>query len=641
MKQEMTCIDLFSIIIELNNSNNSIIGAKILKIYSIDSNTIRVNLHLKNRNKLNLIIDCGHRFYVSNRYQNSNKVPNSFSMFLRKHIMNGYIQSLEQINFDRIIKICIKRKEEIKYLILEMFSKGNIILLNSNYNIIHSLKSIIDFNYNKYNILDSQKENPLNIEEQKFIKILNEKKNIEFTLSEIFSFGKIYTKEILYNIKNIDNENPSMEDIKKIYSSMNELLMNIKNNNLNPQIIIDNKGNYIDVIPIFLNIYKEYNSNKYINFYDALDTFFDKINNKQKEYLIDSKENVYERRLKKQEDILKKYEFEAKKNILKANIIYSNFILIENTIKNINYFISTKLNKELILKKIDKKLKSITINDTTINFILEGEYISINLLKNINQNANEYYNLSKKYTKKIIGAKDAIHNTKKLLQNKNKKIKNKKFIINYKKYWYEKYRWFISSEDILIIGGRNSDDNDEIFKKYIEKRDIIFHTDTPGSPLVVLKSNGKTFTEKTLLEASIFCVSYSNSWKQKLASSDCYWIHSNQISKTPESGEYIKKGSFIIRGKKNYFNNIKLELAIGIQIEDYTRVIGGPIDSIKNKCKIYYKIIPGKYNLNDISKKLYKLFQNHILDKKFLKEIASPEKISLFIPSGETDVIEN
>ena len=306
-------------------------------------------------------------------------------------------------------------------------------------------------------------------------------------------------------------------------------------------------------------------------------------------------------------------------------------------VKKINF------NEDLFYKDVDvkKKIKSITKNNNFINFILEEEYISINILKNINQNANEYYNLSKKYIKKINGAKEAISNTIKLIQNQNKTKKNNKIIINYKKYWYEKYRWFISSEEILVIGGRNSDDNDEIFKKYIEKKDIIFHTDTPGSPLVIIKSNGKTITEKTMLETSIFCVSYSSSWKQKLASSDCYWIYPSQISKTPESGEYIKKGSFIIRGIKNYYYNIKLELSIGIQLEKSTRVIGGPTDSIKNKCKVYYKIIPGKYNSNDTSKKLYKLFQNNILDKKFLKEIASPEKISLFIPSGETDIINN
>lgn len=49
MKQEMTCIDIKSIIIEMTNNDTSLLNAKILKIYSVDSNTIRIHLYLQSK----------------------------------------------------------------------------------------------------------------------------------------------------------------------------------------------------------------------------------------------------------------------------------------------------------------------------------------------------------------------------------------------------------------------------------------------------------------------------------------------------------------------------------------------------------------------------------------------------------------
>nr|WP_269848828.1 NFACT RNA binding domain-containing protein [Methanosarcina horonobensis] len=77
----------------------------------------------------------------------------------------------------------------------------------------------------------------------------------------------------------------------------------------------------------------------------------------------------------------------------------------------------------------------------------------------------------------------------------------------------------------------------------MEKRDIVFHTQTPGAPLTVVKTGGEEVPESTLQEAAQFAVSYSSLWKAGQFSGDCYWIKSEQVTKTPESGEYLKKRS--------------------------------------------------------------------------------------------------
>jgi len=67
------------------------------------------------------------------------------------------------------------------------------------------------------------------------------------------------------------------------------------------------------------------------------------------------------------------------------------------------------------------------------------------------------------------------------------------------------------------------------------------HTDAPGAPLTVIKTEGEEVPQRTLLEAAQFAVSYSSIWKAGLAAGDCYLIGGDQVTKTPEHGEFLKK----------------------------------------------------------------------------------------------------
>lgn len=52
---------------------------------------------------------------------------------------------------------------------------------------------------------------------------------------------------------------------------------------------------------------------------------------------------------------------------------------------------------------------------------------------------------------------------------------------------------------------------------------------------------------------------HSRAWDSKVIT-DVYWVHADQVSKTPPTGLYISTGSFIIRGKRNFITPNKLEL---------------------------------------------------------------------------------
>ncbi len=214
----------------------------------------------------------------------------------------------------------------------------------------------------------------------------------------------------------------------------------------------------------------------------------------------------------------------------------------------------------------------------------------------------------------------------------------RKLLASRKKHWYDRFRWFVSSDGFLVVGGRDVDTNEEVFKKYMEKRDIVFHTQTPGAPLTVIKTGGEEVPESTLQEAAQFSVSYSSLWKAGHFSGDCYWVKAEQVTKTPESGEYVKKGAFIIRGERNYFKDVPLGIAVGLELKGETRVIGGPASAVRKQGDYILEVVPGTFNQNDISKKIYRIYADELNDPRFVKQIASPDLVAMMIPPGESDL---
>ncbi len=233
--------------------------------------------------------------------------------------------------------------------------------------------------------------------------------------------------------------------------------------------------------------------------------------------------------------------------------------------------------------------------------------LKIYLNKSIEENAGIYFDISKKSRKKIKGAEETIEKSKKKLNKlKLKEIKEKKeeITVKRKKEWYEKFRWFHSSEGFLVIGGRDATSNEVLIKKHVTENDIVFHAEMSGSPFFVIKTENKKPSNITLEETAIATASYSRAWKLGINSVDVFYVKPKQVSKEAESGEYMSKGSFMIRGKKEIMHP-KLELAIGIK---ENIILGGPINAIKKNSDKFFILNIGKDKSSDIAKFLKKEF---------------------------------
>ncbi|RCN23795.1 hypothetical protein ANCCAN_30517, partial [Ancylostoma caninum] len=131
--------------------------------------------------------------------------------------------------------------------------------------------------------------------------------------------------------------------------------------------------------------------------------------------------------------------------------------------------------------------------------------------------------------------------------------------------WFEKFIWFISSERYMVITGRDATQNELLVKKYLRKDDIYVHADAHGAASVVIrnKQGGGDIPPKTLTEAAQMAVCCTKAWGSQISSSS-WWVYAWQVSKVAKSGEYLTKGSFVIRGKKNFLPSCPLVLGFGI-----------------------------------------------------------------------------
>ncbi|CQR25565.1 fibronectin/fibrinogen binding protein [Streptococcus varani] len=117
------------------------------------------------------------------------KTPNTFTMILRKYLQGAKIESLKQIENDRILEIAVSNKDEIgdqiqATLVVEIMGKhSNIILVDKSENrIIEAIKHV-GFSQNSYRTIlpgstyiyppQSEARNPFSIKEEKLFELLN------------------------------------------------------------------------------------------------------------------------------------------------------------------------------------------------------------------------------------------------------------------------------------------------------------------------------------------------------------------------------------------------------------------------------------------------------------------------------------
>ena len=633
MKKAMSNVDVAAVVDELKSR---LIGGFVGKAYQQSSDKIWLIVQSPKEGRLNLLLQAGKRVYITRQPRPASKTPPQFPTMLRIHLSGGRITDIKQHDFDRVLEITVERGGSPNYLVIELFPKGSMILLDQSRRILTVLLKLLyrgrRMAAGEEYLYRMNQPDPRTISMEALSGLLTSSdQDLVRTLVRGLNMGGTYGEEVCLRA-NINKNKPAMQldedEISHIYQALRDVFLS---QTLDPHIVMNN-GIPVDVLPRPLKVYQGSEINRFAVFSDALDEFFIGMD------IEEPKQSPIDRRIEIQRKAIQ--EFEARENelIAKGELIYKRYWDIEKILKVIRAarekgytylqiwerIEGSKLPEARLIRSIDSMGE--------VRLTLDTVELDLNSGLTVPQNAQRYYDQSKEMARKAKGARIALDATEHLKGSRDVSKRSKIQTFRRRKpKWFERFRWFFSSDGFLVIGGRDADSNEEVYSKYLDKRDLALHTDEPGAPLTVIKTEGEDVPDTTLLEAAQFAVSYSSIWKAGQFSGDCYVVKGNQVTKTPEHGEFLRKGAFVIRGERRYFHNLAVGISIGIS---NGVLIGGPSSAIMSLADPIVEIEPGQYNPDDLAKRIYRLFSERIEDKAYLKSIASIDQIVHFLPSG-------
>ena len=443
----------------------------------------------------------------------------------------------------------------------------------------------------------------------------------------------------------------------------------------------------VDVTPVPLEEYEGRRAEVFSNFNDALDDYFHNFEREPGDEATgesarpDFEEEVakYERIIAQQEGAIESFEEDAQEERERAELLYARYDLVDDVVSAVQSARAEDVSWDDIAARFEEGTERgieaaeavVDVNGAqgTVTLGIDDTRITVDPSMGVEKNADRLYQEAKRIEEKKEGALEAIEDTREQLADAKARreqweapdeendddesladvdwLARSSIPRRRDEQWYERFRWFRTSDGYLVLGGRNADQNEELVKKYTEKNDRFFHTQAHGAPVTILKatepneaSKAVDFPESSLEQAAQFAITYSSVWKEGQFAGDVYMAEPSQVSKTPESGEYVEKGSFVVRGDRTYFRDTPVGCAVGIAVQPQTQVLGGPPAAVEPRTETSVRLEPGQYAQNDVAKLLYREFKSRFADQTFVRKVASADKIQEFLPAGGSRMVE-
>lgn len=628
MKNRFSTLDLIAILPEIRQQ---LVGMRVYQVYDVDNKTIIIRFSKPTQGTIEeetfkqmLILESGIRMHLTEFNWPKNSNPSGFTMKLRKHLRNKRLECINQIGVDRIVDLQFGINEFTNHIILELFSKGNIILTDKDYNILSLVRIYKDTKTNisiavreKYPINKNfYVSSQLTFTRDQINELVDSSKDQNFKklFNPHFQYGPALLEHSLLQFKDI-NPNKfkvTSEDcdlLEKVFKYADEQIK-VFSDSCSKGFIIqssEKRANCDEMLVTFTEfhpfLFSQFSNEnvsyqEYESFNKAVDLFFSnmegqKIEGKavqQEKQALKKLEAIKKDHVIRLENLSKMQEIDNKK----AELIENNIELVDKAISVLRSAIANKYSWEMILEivkdaqdsgdLIASKIRQLKLDKNCFEMCLDNPYdedssnsmlVDIDIGLSAFANARKYYehrkDAAKKEQKTIDHSEKAFKNVERKVKQQLKETSIKTNIVLARKIlWFEKFYWFISSEGILVIAGRDAQQNELIVKRYLDKNDIYVHADIHGATSVVIKNfTDKEVPPKTINEAANMAVCYSASWEAKVVSV-AYWVHSHQVQKTAPSGQYLSVGSFMIRGKKNYIplQNLILGFGFAFRIDD-------------------------------------------------------------------------
>ena len=632
---------------------------------------------------MRMVLEAGRRMHLTGYSLEKPQTPPAFCMTLRKYLPGAWISNVEQYEFERVVTFQFRAKETTLNLVLELFGEGNIILTAEKGAILQALffKKMRDRNIVRseiYQLPPSNAKNPFKVTKEDLTAGLKAAGEAEVVRAVVrfLGIGGVYAEELLLraNVGKVKHcSELSAIEIEAIFAALEGLLSAVSVQRLEPNIVLDEKGGFLDVAPIKLNRYENLKTQSYATFSEALDEFYVRVTAAEKAAAgidisqIKGEAERLKRMVVDQEQALVEDNRKMARDKQIGDTIYGHFnelqVLLENFSstwregKDLTAIVTEVAAAKKIGQVPEAFFESFDGKNLAINVRVDDLPFSLNIRGSLYENANSFYDKGKRSKQKMAAVLVALEDSRKKLadlENQLGKVEALKSAAPAEamedletrkvqtKEWFEKFRWFRSSEGFLVVAGKDVVSNEVLIKRYTDPYDVVFHAEIVGSPFVVVKSEGKEPGPPTLNEAGEFAAAYCRGWRENMGSVDVYWVKPEQLTKSGPSGESVPHGAFVVNGKRNWMRGTTLRLAIGIEEGDELRFLGGPVESVKAKTKLYVILVPGDMDGKDFLKQVLRSVILK-LPKEQREKLgkASIEEVREFVPYTKGRIVLN
>jgi predicted ribosome quality control (RQC) complex YloA/Tae2 family protein len=657
IKKGMSSLDIRVAIAELREE---LVSGILKNIYRVGNKIHLLTIRTKKGSRI-LLIEPGIRLHLTEFQRQIPEKPDNKILALRKLVRNLPIHEIKQHHSDRLAILELSGRIQAT-MVIELFGKGNIVVLDDNQRVIYSLwyRKMRDRDLlpgkafafppplREKSILDVTLEDLL-----KFATEANSDVQLGKGLALTFAGGGELMNEVIARSQLYptdfakDTPQESFELlVTKIADIKSELAIP------QPHIIENAHGAPISFQPIHFQSL-EGNLKYFSSFNKALDSFFTPMESQNVHALAEEEARLkrLKKTLEKQERRLQELQNEASK----YQIVGENIHLVAHQLDELQTAILEARRKGVSWDQIQEKitlgkqkgiesahlLADIDKKRAFINITIEGIKVPVDLKESPFQAAERFYSLSKKAERKIPTAEASIEDIRLQLANVEAKkgvllADDEVKVLKRPRKWFEKYHWTHTTNNFLVIAGKDARTNEELVRKRLADEDLYFHASIQGAShtILLLNSADGEPTEEDLIDAATIAGSYSRAWKSGTGAIDVYHVLGDQVSFSAPSGEYVPKGGAIVRGRRTTQSGVLLTIGIGVVFsESWAQIIAGPPGAIQRKCKYHVTLIPGDIRKSKIAKQIRAIFMKKAeeMEIRLIKALDLNEFVS-FIP---------
>jgi predicted ribosome quality control (RQC) complex YloA/Tae2 family protein len=580
---------------------------------------------------------------------------NSLESIAQKELERAKLELIEQVGSERIVSLKFRHPDgKVRIVVGEFFGDGNIIICNENMQIIAILNPI-QVRHRTLNVglryvyPPARGIDVFNITLDQMLSLRDGAKNLDVLrwIGRNISMPKKFVEEVINRASiQVDKQATQLSDdeVSKIYDTVKDIVneVSLGGKNHEPIVIMLNDKPQ-EALPIMTqeaaaaaNMIKENNIKKVASYMDAVDEV---LSNEIMDIGRSSRTVELDRQI----------------------------AILKHDLEEQNKAKETVLQKAAAIRKLAGELMALSYRGTdgiadvlAVNFASLVTEKGIKYIEVAGEQVKMQPSLAKASSMLFARAKEMERGNASIEEGRAKilaqieKLSSETAAIHRKvivkeqisREWYERYRWFITTDGLLVIGGRDASSNSALIRKHLTEHDIVFHAEVYGSPFFIIK-NAAAFalTQEGTINSSLHqvaqaTISFSRAWKDELSSADAYWVMAEQVKKGAPTGQFLPKGSFVIEGKRNYLKGVELRLAIGImQLNNRETLLCGPEEAIKKRSIFYAVLLQGGMDPMNAAKKVksefVKIADDNIKIAESIKHISLDEFVRA-LPTGQS-----